>query len=104
MISNNLGVETVGSEGYRITGDITQNNMPVLEENYVRKMNANNGFSKGRMFRFIGSIPITEQLNAVQQGYNMDDEKDVYRYFGRNPDYMAVKGINTGASGRIIVK
>ena len=104
MIVNSLGVKTVGSEGYGLIGSITQNNIPIVEENYVRKMNANNGFSGQRMFRKIGSIPITEQLNAVQQGYNMDDPKDIYRYFGRNPDYLSVKSINTGASGHIIVK
>jgi hypothetical protein len=104
MITNNVGVEIIGNQAFKLTGSITQNNIPVLEENYVRKMNANNGFSKERLFRKIGSIPITEHLNAIQEGWNMDDPKEVYRYFGRNEDYLSVQKIDTGASGRIIVK
>mgnify|MGYP001385339766 FL=1 len=102
-IIDTVGVEEIGG-GFRLTGSIKQNNIPVLEENYVRKMNANNGFSKERLFRKIGSIPITEHMNLIQRGYDMDDPKTVYKYFGQNPDYLSVQAINTGASGKIIVK
>jgi hypothetical protein len=104
MIVDTLGVKTVGSDGFQITGSLTQNNIPILEENYVRKMNANNGFSGKRMFRFIGSNPIAAELEARQQGWNLDDEKEIYKYFGKNPDYLTVKAIDTGASGKIVIK
>ena len=104
MIINNIGVETVGSEGYRLVGSITQNNIPVLEENYVRKMNANNGFSKERMFRKIASIPDVAHLNAIQSGYNLDDRKDLNRFLQDNPDYMSVERIDSHRSPNIIIK
>jgi hypothetical protein len=89
---------------YKVVGSITQNNIPVLEENYVRKMNANNGFSKQRLFRKIASIPDVAHLNAIKSGYNLDDRKELERFLSENPDYMTVDRINSGASGHIIVK
>lgn len=104
MLVNSLGIKELGRDEVALVGNIVQNNIPILEENYVRKMNANNGFSEKRMFRLIGSIPITEELNARQMGINLDDPKEVYAYFGKNPDYLAVKSIDTGNSGKIIIK
>ncbi len=103
-IINNIGFKTLGSEEGVLCGSITQNNIPVLEQNYVEKMNANNGFSKQRLFRKIGSIPIAAQLQAIQDGWDMDDPQQIYKYFGKEPDYLSVKAIDTGKSGKIIVK
>jgi hypothetical protein len=105
-IVNNLRFKTLGSdmnEGV-VVGSITQNNIPVLEENYVAKMNANNGFSKKRLFRRIASIPDVANLKAYQDGYNLDDVKDLRRFLSDNPEYMTVDKIDTGASGHIIIK
>lgn len=85
-------------------GVIVQNNIPVLEENYIERMNANNGFSKKRLFRKIASVPYVAVLKATQEGYDLDDTKDLYRYLGENPDYMTVDKILTGRSPNIIVK
>ena len=104
MIENNLGFKTLGAEDGVICGSITQNNIPVLEENYVAKMNANNGFSKQRLFRKIASIPDVAHLKAYQDGYNLDDVKDLHRFLRDNPDYMTVEAIDTGRSGKIVVK
>jgi hypothetical protein len=104
MIVNNVGVEIIGNQAFKLTGSITQNNIPVLEENYVRKMNANNGFSKQRMFRKIASIPDVAHLNAIQAGYNLDDRKDLNRFLQDNPDYMTVERLRTHRSPNIIMK
>ena len=104
MIVNDIGVEQVGKEAFKLIGSIRQNNIPVLEDNYVRKMNANNGFSKERMFRKIASIPDVAHLNAFQDGYNLDDEKDLHRFLQDNPDYMSVERLRTGRSPNIIMK
>ena len=103
-IVNNIGFKTLGSEEGVLCGSITQNNIPVLEQNYVAKMNTNNGFSKQRLFRKIASIPDVANLKAYQDGYNLDDPKDFRRFLSDNPEYMTVEAINTGASGHIIVK
>ena len=87
-----------------ITGGIVQNNIPVLEENYVRKMNANNGFSEKRMFRQIASIPDVANMKAYQDGYNLDDVKDLYRFLNDNPEYMTVEKILTNRDPHIIVR
>jgi hypothetical protein len=104
MITNNLGFKTLGSEDGIICGTIHQNNIPVLEENYVAKMNANNGFSGKRLFRRIASIPDVAHLKAYQDGYNLDDVNDLRRFLRDNPDYMTVDAIDTGRSGKIVVK
>jgi hypothetical protein len=100
-IVNNIEVKRLGEEEIALTGSITQNNIPVLEQNYVEKMNANNGFSKERMFRKIASIPDVAHLKAHQDGFNLDDVTDLRRFLADHPEYMTVNAINTGASGRI---
>jgi len=87
-----------------ITGSIIQNNMPVLEQNYVEKMNANNGFSKQRLFRKIASIPVTEVLKASQEGRNLDDKTDLFEFLNENPDYMSVDYLLSPRNAQIIVK
>ena len=103
MIINNLYVKTLGSEDSVVAGSMYQNNIPVLEQNFVEKMNANNGFSKQRLFRKIASVPDVAMLKACQDGYNLDDVKDLKRFLNDNPDYMTVERIDTGASGKIII-
>ena len=93
----------LGEDEMVITGGIVQNNIPVLEENYVRKMNANNGFSEKRMFRQIASIPDVANMKAYQDGYNLDDVKDLYRFLNDNPEYMTVEKILTNRDPHIIV-
>lgn len=94
----------LGEDEMVITGGIVQNNIPVLEENYVRKMNANNGFSEKRMFRKIASIPDVANMKAYQDGYNLDDPKDLYRFLQENPEYMTVEKILTNRDPHIIVR
>ena len=103
-IDDRIGVRTLGNEDAVISGSITQNTTPVLEENYVDKMNANNGFSEKRMFRKIARIPIADHLKAAQDGYNLDDDKDLYRYLQEHPQCMAVNHILSPRNAQIIVK
>ena len=99
-----ISLTQLGDDECVITGSITQNNIPVLDENYVAKMNANNGFSGKRLFRRIASIPEVAHLKAFQDGYNLDNPKDLRRFLADNPEYMTVKAIDTGASGKIIIR
>ena len=104
MITNNLYLKQLGEEEAVLTGFLHQDNIPVLEENYVMRMNANNGFSEKRLFRKIASIPEVAVIKAGQDGYNLDDTKDLYRFLNENKDYMCVDNILTGRSPNIIVK
>ena len=104
MIQDNISVKMLGEDEMVVTGRIVQNNIPVLEENYVRKMNANNGFSEKRMFRQIASIPDVANMKAYQHGYNLDDPKELYRFLQDNPEYMTVEKILTNRDPHIIVR
>jgi hypothetical protein len=106
MIVNNLSLRIPGGveDDCAIVGSITQNNIPVLEDNYVKKMNANNGFSEKRMFRKIASIPVAAALKAAQDGYNLDEKQDLYKFLEENKDYMSVDYILSPRHSQIIVK
>ncbi len=104
MITNNIQVKMLNDDEAVLTGDLVQNNIPILEENYIQKMNVNNGFSEKRLFRKIASIPDVANLRAFQDGYNLDDPKDLRRFLADNPDYMTVDRILTHRSPNIIVK
>jgi hypothetical protein len=104
MIQDNISVKMLGEDEMVVTGGLVQNNIPVLEENYVRKMNANNGFSEKRMFRQIASIPDVANMKAYQDGYNLDDPKELYRFLNDNPEYMTVDKILTNRDPHIIVR
>lgn len=103
-IVNNIRLKMLNDDECVLTGSITQNNIPVLEQNYVEKMNSNNGWSKQRLFRKIASIPDVANMKAYQDGYNLDNTKDLYRFLNDNPDYMCVERLNTGATGHVVVK
>jgi hypothetical protein len=104
MIQDKISVKVLNDEEMVVTGEIVQNNIPVLEENYVLKMNANNGFSEKRMFRKIASIPDVANMKAYQDGYNLDDVKDLHRFLADNPEYMTVEKILTNRDPHIIVR
>jgi len=104
MIYDNLGVKMLNDDECVLTGFIRQDNVPVLEENYVQKMNSNNGFSDKRMFRKIASIPVVAHLEATQKGYNLDDKKDLMRFLSENDDYMTVERLLSGNKHGIIIK
>jgi hypothetical protein len=104
MIYNSIGLKQLGADDCVLEGSLVQNNIPVLEENYVRKMNSNNGFSKDRLFRKIASIPEVANLKAAQDGYNLDDPKDLRRFLNDNPGYMTVDKILTPRSAQIIMR
>ena len=103
-ITNNLYVKTLGSEEAVVAGELHQDNIPVLEQNYVEKMNLNNGFSEKRLFRKIASIPDVANLKAYQDGYNLDDPKDLRRFLADNPEYMTVERLKSNTDSHILIK
>lgn len=106
MIQDFTTITPLSADGQIVKqeGFFYQNNIPILEQNYIDRMNANNGWSQKRLFRKIASVPYLEVLNATQQGYDMDDPDDVYRFLGEHPDYLTVDKIYTGRDPRVIVK
>ena len=87
-----------------LAGELHQNNIPVLEQNYVEKMNLNNGWTEKRLFRKIASIPDVANLKAYQDGYNLDDPKDLRRFLADNPEYMTVEKLKTNTDPHIIMR
>lgn len=104
MITNNLYVKTLGDEDCVLAGELHQDNIPVLEQNYVEKMNLNNGWTEKRLFRKIASIPDVANLKAYQDGYNLDDPKDLRRFLADNPEYMTVEKLKTNTDPHIIMR
>ena len=104
MIDDKSVVKELGADEIVLNTNITQNNIPIVQQNFIDKMNANNGFSERRMFRKIASIPVVAYLNATAGGWNLDDEKEVRKFLAENEDYLTVGKIDTGRSGLIIVK
>jgi hypothetical protein len=103
-IHDTIGLKMLGENEVCLTGGVTQNNIPILDENFVRKMNANNGFSPKRMFRQIGSVPLVAWMVAHQEGRNLDDVGELRKYLEEHPEYMTVNRIDTGRDGRIVIK
>lgn len=104
MIQDNTYVQRLNDEEFILRGSITQNNIPVLEQNYVEKMNLNNGWTEKRLFRKIASIPNVAHLKAFQDGYDLDDPKDLRRFLQANPDYMTVERLKSTNTHNIIIK
>lgn len=80
---------------------------PVIEENYRLKM-ANmirkRGWSDGRLMKLNARIPAIEVWKAEhQEGFNLSDPKDYHAYLMLHPEYL-IAPIDTGASGKVIVK
>jgi len=103
-IINAQHLRMINDEEAVLDGFLFQDNIPVLEENYVQKMNSNNGFTKQRMFRKIASVPLVAHIEAERQGYNMSDPADVRKFLERNPDYMTVERIKSKGTRNYIVR
>ena len=85
------GVHTV-----RVTHDVEH----ILENNLAHRNAGNNGFSKERTFRKIGSIPMHLLNEAFNEGINPLDgspeaEKWIKNYLRDNPKFMTVDAIKT---------
>jgi hypothetical protein len=105
MIVNNMGVVFHGEQDMSLRGSITQDTTPVLEQNFVEKMNLNNGFTEKRLFRKIASIPITDVLVATQKGYNLDDKRDRDRFLHEHPEFLTVdKLVHSHRSPNIMIR
>lgn len=102
-LTDNVHLKQLGEEECVLSGFWHQNNIPIIEDNFVQKCNANNGFSEKRMFRKIASIPIVAHMEA-QKKYDLDNVKDLHRFLKENPDYMTVDAINSHRDPRTIIK
>ena len=72
----------------------------VLEENAVHRSAGNNGFSRERTFRKIGSIPMIMLDDAFRQGINPMDgspegQKWVMKLLADNPKLRTVDYLKT---------
>jgi hypothetical protein len=85
--------------------ELHQYQIPVLEENFLNKLkNPSNGFSEGRMLRKVASIPLVGVLEAERLGFDLGNKKDLERFLDFHPEYLSVRKIDTGSTGKIIIK
>lgn len=82
--------------------------MAVMEEaRFVRLNHNKNGFSNQRTHRVIGEMPV-EDFAALEYAAEACGDyltgEDLRKYLHRNPQYRTVEAIDTGASGKIVVK
>lgn len=76
-----------------------------LEPNLFQKVNdPANGFSEGRHFRKIASIPLVAELSAKSEGYDLTIRKDLERYLAAHPEYQTVEYLHSKRDPRIIIK
>jgi hypothetical protein len=81
-----------------------QNDIPVVDANFVEKLSRSNGFSAKRLFRKVASIPVVAVTEAQRQGYDMSKAEDVRRFLAKNKQYLTVPGIDSGRDTRNIIK
>lgn len=99
MIHTELDVTVKGAEDIEVKSVTTQNNIPIIEENWLSKVVGNNGFSKEREFQHIARVPYTAYLAAKQRGYNMDNETDVNKFLRENPEFLRVDHLHPTQGG-----
>lgn len=80
--------------------------IPMTEAQFER-INSLNGFSKERLQRVIGEIPVAEYFELERQAKEAGEQVTVERltkWLRKHPEYMTVNAIDTGKDPRIIVK
>jgi len=84
---------------------LTQDEIPCLEANLFQKLqDPANGFSAGRTMRKIASIPVVAEQIAKAEGFDLSKRKDLEKFLEEHPEYLTVNKLDTGASGKIIIK
>jgi hypothetical protein len=78
----------------------------IVDENTDVRNNGNNGFSKERNFRKIGSIPMLLLNEAFKEGINPMDgspeaDKWLRKFLQANPKFMTVDRLKTNKVGII---
>ena len=59
---------------------------PIFEQTYEAKKLNNNGFSKGRSMRYLGSIP----LSTLVKHPELYDDNELKKFLRKRPRYRAV--------------
>lgn len=63
-----------------------------------------NGFSEGRNFRKIASVPVVAELDAKRLGLDLSNRKDLEKYLALHPEYQTVEYLHSRRDARIIIK
>ncbi|WP_421901303.1 hypothetical protein [Maridesulfovibrio sp.] len=104
MIKNEISIDEKTRTVTRVT---TYDAVPIMEQAHFEKMSGCNGFSDERNQRVIGEVPLAEffelQRQADAHGEPLTGTQ-LKSFLAENPEYMTVTQIDTGHTGRIIVK
>lgn len=106
MIKKNTDIQIDNDLNFNITTLHTSNNIPLLQENYFKKMQANNGMSKDRTIKELAEIPLLAVLKATEQGYNLLNISDLMKFLAENPEFATSNYYVTPGSNshKIIIK
>ena len=97
----------VDKETGEITRVTTYDAAVAMSEADAERTIGNNGFTKGRGGRVIGEMPVHEYFELERKAREAGDVvtgQDIRKWLMNNRDYMTVSRLNTGATGKIIVK
>ena len=66
---------------------------PYVKENYFERQQANNGFSKKRTLRKIGSIPIDVLISMGEKGYEiLRNNNKLKKFIKEHPEFKTCGG------------
>ncbi|WP_321404499.1 hypothetical protein [Maridesulfovibrio sp.] len=104
MLRNDIHID---EKTHTLTRVTTYDAVPIMEQAYFERLSGCNGFSDGRNQRVIGEVPLAEFFEmlriADEQGEPLTGT-GLKGFLAENPEYRTVNNIDTGHTGRIIVK
>lgn len=104
MIKNDIHID---EKKHTVTRVTSYDAVPVMEQAHFERLSGCNGFSDGRNQRVIGEVPLAEFFE-MQRVANERDEPltgtELKAYLAENPEYMTVNKIDTGHTGKIILR
>lgn len=104
MIKNDIHIDEKTRTLTRIT---SYDAVPVMDQARFERLSGCNGFSDGRNQRVIGEIPLAEFFEMQRIADEREEPltgTELKAFLAENPEYRTVNNIDTGHTGKIIVK
>lgn len=106
MLYDNFDFDFLSDDGdvIRWENTITQDNVPVISENYFKRLHGNGGWSDKRNMRHIAQVPAVAWIAAEKEGWNLRDRNEMYRYLQLHPDFCTANLKSAVKDAHIIIK
>lgn len=107
-ISTDFDINIDKNGDFESVTTITQDNVPTLTHNQFLKINdASQGWSKSRegaAARKVARIPVIAMKQAEDEGWNLDDQKQLRAWIGLHPEFWCVEHLNNPQRRGWIIK